>query len=165
MKIGLLQVDGKYPNLALMKLAAWHNWQGDAVIRISPIEQGQCDKVYAAKVFTFSSGRYVIPTAIKGGTGWTENAFDAFKVLPHDAEHIYPDYELFDCDYAMGFLTRGCIRNCEFCVVPKKEGHIRHHAHLSEWWHGQKQIRLLDANIIAHRDRIDYLGELTGSGA
>ena len=132
MKIGLLQVDGKYPNLALMKLAAWHKKQGDEVMRISPIEQGTVDKGYASKVFSFTEDCYVSPDAERGGAGW-----GLPNKLPYPVEHTYPDYDLFNCDYAMGFLTRGCIRNCPFCVVPKKEGSLRHHA----FWGAEKCVR------------------------
>jgi hypothetical protein len=57
------------------------------------------------------------------------------------------------------------VRRCPFCLVPDKEGTIHHHAHLSEWWRGQPRIRLLDANLTAHPDRIGYLDELAASRA
>ncbi len=161
--IGLLQVDGKYPNLALMHLGAYLRDNGQRVRWITPIEQDECETVYAAKVFQFTYDGYVRADAIRGGTGWPD-----WRDLPDllsEAEHSYPAYDLAGCEYAMGFLTRGCIRKCPFCVVPDKEGHIHHHAHLSEWWRGQKQIRLLDANLTASPDAIGYLGELAASGA
>lgn len=161
--IGLLQVDGKWPNLALMHLGAWLRAQGEDVRRISPIEQGACGAVYAAKVFSASSAAYVREDAIRGGTGWAD--WRELPNLPDEAEHVYPAYDLWGCDYAMGFLTRGCIRRCPFCFVPEKEGLIRHNAHLSEWWRGQSHIRLLDANLTASPDAIGYLEELAASKA
>jgi len=101
--------------------------------------------------------------AIRGGTGWAD--WKDLPDLPDEVEHCYPAYEMFGCEIAMGFLTRGCIRKCPFCIVSEKEGVIHHHAHLSEWWRGQKQIRLLDPNITAHPDILDYLDELAASRA
>ena len=161
--IGLLQVDGKWPNLALMHLGAWLRECGEDVHYIVPMEQTQCETVYAAKVFTETDADYVLNTAIRGGTGWAD--WRNLPTLTNEAEHSYPAYDLWYCDIAMGHLTRGCIRHCSFCVVHDKEGIIRHHSHLSEWWHGQSQIRLLDANITAHPDCLDYLEELRASKA
>lgn len=161
--IGLLQVDGKYPNLALMHLGAWLRSRGEQVSRIMPIEQTECETVYASKIFQDSYAGYIRKGAIRGGTGWQD-----WKELPglsDEAEHTYPAYGMFGCDYAMGFLTRGCVRKCPFCVVPAKEGTIRHHAHLSEWWRGQDRVRLLDANLTAIPDVIGYLDELETSKA
>lgn len=161
--IGLYQVDGKWPNLALMHLGGWLRERGEDVRRIGAIEQGTVATVYAAKVFTVSSAAYVREDAIRGGTGWDD--WRTLPTLPDEAEHAYPAYDLWGCDIAMGFLTRGCIRRCPFCFVPDKEGRIAHHSHLSEWWRGQKQVRLLDANITAHPDALGYLDELAASRA
>lgn len=161
--IGLLQVDGKYPNLALMHMGAWLQPQGEQVSRIMALEQDSCETVYASKIFQDSYAGYIREDAIRGGTGWPD--WKSLPDLPDDAEHTYPAYGMFGCDYAMGFLTRGCVRKCPFCVVPDKEGTIRHHSHLSEWWRGQDRIRLLDANLTASQDILGYLDELTASRA
>lgn len=161
--IGLLQVDGKYPNLALMHLGAWLRDNGQSVRWIMPIEQTRCETVYASKIFQYSYAGYVRSDAVRGGTGWQD--WRELPDLPIEAEHSYPAYDMAGCNYAMGFLTRGCIRKCPYCVVPNKEGQIHHHAHLSEWWRGQKQIRLLDANLTASPDAIGYLEELSASQA
>lgn len=168
MKIGLIDVDShNWPNLALMKLSAWHKARGDTV------EWwwgwGQYDRVYMSKVFdeTYSPD---IPEPlnareiIKGGTGYgLENR------LPDDVEHIYPDYSLYPeltRDTAYGFLTRGCPRGCSFCVVAGKEGRAsRKVADLSEWWRGQKNIKLLDPNLLACQEHMNLLGQLAESGA
>ena len=159
MKIGLMQVDGKYPNLALMKLSAWHKTQGDKVRLCSPIDAAAFDRVYASKVFTWSDDSYVPDKAERGGTGWN------LRKLPEEVEHMCPDYELFNCDYAMGYLTRGCIRECRFCIVPSKEGKIKHNADVTEFWRGQKLIKLLDPNFTAHPNRGKYMDQLKGTGA
>lgn len=160
---GLYQVDGKWPNLALMHLGGWLRERGERVLRIGPLEQEMCATVYAAKVFQATEAGYVRDDAIRGGTGWTD--WRSLPPLPDEAEHSYPAYDLFDTTYAMGYLTRGCIRKCPFCFVPDKEGLVHHHAHLSEWWRGQKRIRLLDPNITAHPDVLSYLDELAQSRA
>lgn len=168
MRIGLIDVDGHhYPNLALMKLSAWHKARGDNV------EWwwgwGQYDQVYMSKVFdeTYSPD---IPEPlnaaeiIKGGTGYGLD-----NRLPDEIEHIYPDYSLYPemtKDTAYGFLTRGCPRGCNFCIVAGKEGRRSVKvADLSEWWNGQKNIVLMDPNILACPDHMELLGQLADSEA
>ena len=70
-------------------------------------------------------------------------------VLPEHIEHLYPDYELYDCNYAIGFTSRGCCRKCSFCIVPKKEGNIKPVADIYEFWNGQERLMLLDNNLTA----------------
>ena len=144
MKIGLCQVDGKMPNLALMKLSAWHKTRGDEVGWFSPLEQ--FDRVYAAKVFDFTADNAYLPAdAVKGGTG-----YDLTTNLPPEVEAMVPDYTLYPaCDYALGFTTRGCVRRCSFCVVPRKEGKLRVVGDLLAFWTGQRKAVLLDNNLTA----------------
>ena len=83
-------------------------------------------------------------------------------------EHQYPDYSLYPqfADTAYGFLTRGCPRACSFCIVSGKEGRrSRHVADLSEFWDGQKEIKLLDANLLACQDHEKLLVQLADSRA
>ncbi len=144
-RIGLAQVDGKWPNLALMKLATYHKVKGDEVELFFPLSGGY-DVVYAAKVFKFTpDSPYLPPDAIKGGTG-----YDLTAHLPDEAESCFPDYSLYPWwDKAIGFTTRGCVRRCPFCVVPEKEGAIRVIGDLRSFWNGQKQVILLDNNLTA----------------
>lgn len=168
MKVGLIDVDGHhYPNLALMKLSAWHKAQGDTV------EWwwgwGQYDRVYMSKVFdeTYTPD---IPEPvnaaeiIKGGTGYGMD-----NKLPDEIEHIYPDYSLYSelaKDTAYGFLTRGCPRGCHFCIVAGKEGRRSVKvADLSEWWSGQKNIVLMDPNTLACPEHMELLEQLADSNA
>ena len=153
MKIGLIDIDSKIPNLALMKLSAWHKRQGDPVEFYMPL--WNYDKVYASKIFNFSLLPEMPIETIKGGTG-----FDLENKLPEEIENIYPDYSLYRCDYAMGFITRGCLRKCSFCVVPQKEGHIKKVSDISQFWNGQSHIMLLDNNLTAHLDCIEILRDL-----
>lgn len=148
MKIGLIDVDGhNYPNLALMKLSGWHKRQGDKVSWYSGIEH--YDRVYMSKVFAFTPDDLRIIQAdevIKGGSGY--KLFDQW--LPDKIEHVCPDYSLYPMHKdAYGFLTRGCINKCSFCIVPRKEGTIRKHAEIAEFLDGRKSAVLMDNNVIS----------------
>jgi EAL domain-containing protein (putative c-di-GMP-specific phosphodiesterase class I) len=155
MKIGLIDVDGhNFPNLALMKISAYHKAKGDDVEWVFPLDS--YDIVYQSKVFddTYSKDIDYYPMAdkiIKGGTGYGLN-----NVLPDEIEHIYPDYSLYPeltKETAYGFLTRGCPRACDFCIVADKEGRRSYKvADLSEFWNGQKYIKLLDPNLLSFLD-------------
>ena len=168
MKIGLIDVDGhNFPNLALMKISAWHKKQGDTVEWCFPLDH--YDIVYQSKVFddTYSPDIEWIPNAdkiIKGGTGYGLD-----NKLPDEIEHIYPDYSIYPeltKNTAYGFLTRGCPRHCDFCIVGDKEGlRSTKVANLSEFWRGQKNIVLLDPNILACKDRMELLDQLIKSKA
>lgn len=166
MKIGLIDVDShNFPNLPLMKISAWHKGKGDSV-EFSD-ETKYYDKVYISKVFTESQEPKLPPCGeiIRGGSG-----YDLENRLPEEIEHIYPDYSLYAVltkETAFGMLTRGCPRlNRGFCITPKKDGCIsRKVADLSEFWQGQKNICLLDQNILACKDRIELLQQLSDSRA
>ncbi len=181
MNVGLIDVDGhNFPNLPLMKLSAWHKARGDHVEWYIPMFSGHMDKVYISKVFSFTPDyEYAIDAdeIVRDGSGYairTENGREIFDTtkdtqLPHEIEHIYPDYDLYPelCkDTAYGFLTRGCPRGCEFCHVEAKEGRCSHKvADLSEFWRGQKNIVLCDPNLIACPDWKDLLQQLIDSKA
>lgn len=168
MKIGLIDVDGhNFPNLALMKPSAWHKSRGDTVDWWWGFDH--YDRVYMSRVFddTYS---HDIPEPlnadeiIKGGTG-----YGLGNRLPDEIEHTYPDYSLYPeltRDTAYGFLSRGCPRGCHFCIVAGKEGRRSVKvADLSEWWNGQKNIVLMDPNLLACPDHMDLLGQLIDSKA
>lgn len=89
------------------------------------------------------------------------------KSLPCDIEHIFPDYSLYNIkDTAYGFMSRGCPRGCDFCIVAKKEGRYSYKvANLSEFWNGQKNIELLDPNTFACKDWKSILEQLIDSKA
>lgn len=146
MRIGLHDSDKTcFPNFALMKLSAYHKAAGDEVEWWNPLEH--FDKVYSSKVFTFTSEEPMLPEdVVKGGTG-----YGIYTDLPDVVDNMIPDYSLFPkVNHAIGFLTRGCIRNCPWCVVQKKEGMIRPYRE----WHEVKRpdsrdMVLMDNNVLA----------------
>lgn len=164
MKIGLLDVDGhNFPNLALMKLSAFHKKQGDKVEWLFPM--GKYGRIYKAKVFDFTEDFDTCINSkeiIKGGTGYSLQG-----ELPDEIENIYPDYSLYGIkNVAYGFLTRGCPRGCPFCIVGKKEGKKSYKAtDLERFWKGQKEIKLLDPNLLACKDKENLLKQLIESRA
>lgn len=181
MKVGLIDVDGhNFPNLALMKISAYHKSRGDQVEFAFPTYR--YDKVYVSKVFgdeyTKMPPLYIqADEIVYGGTGFAitvENGKEVYhkcndKPLPPEIEHIYPDYTLYPNltkDTAYGFLTRGCPNNCGFCIVSQKEcARSVKVADLSEFWRGQRHIKLLDPNLLACKDRADLLRQLIDSPA
>ena len=141
--------------MTLMKVSAYYKNRENDVAWYDPLTDWHTppDKVFMSKVFTFTPD-YPHPVCgkeiIKGGTGY--NYPSGGKKLPEEIEHIYPDYELYPQfrNTAYGFLTRGCPRGCNFCIVKDKEGQKSVKvANLSEFWNGQKNIVLLDPNMFA----------------
>lgn len=167
MKIGLIDVDGKsgFPNLALMKLSAYHKSIGDSVEWYEPMFSGHMDKVYMSKVFTFTPDyEYCIDAdqIERGGTGYKLYG----KNLLPEIEHIIPDYSIYPhVDYAIGFLTRGCIRKCPWCVVPKKEGKL---CDYDNWQHIKRpdsnKIVFMDNNVLASSYGISQIEEMAFDG-
>ena len=179
MKVGLIDVDGhNFPNIPLMKLSAYHKKCGDSVEWYQPLFSGHLDRVYMSKVFSFTPDyEYYVDAdeIIKGGSGYAITLIDGKEVykkssdheLPHEVEHIYPDYSIYGItDTAYGFLTRGCPRGCDFCHVKTKEGRQSYKvADLCEFWDGQKNIVLCDPNILACADYKDLFRQLIDSRA
>ena len=157
MKVGLIAVDGHngFPNLALMRLSAWHKAQGDEVEWWDGFTR--YDRVYKSKVFTFTPAMDTVINAdeiVTGGTGYKD-----YGSLPPEVEAAPPDYSLYPrWDKAVGFLTRGCIRNCEWCIVPRKEGGIRPAATWEEVKRpDSRQIVFLDNNVLASEHGLEQI--------
>lgn len=166
--------------MPLTKISAYHKLQGDTVEFVNHFTH--YDKAYVSKVFgdeySLADDTYINADEIVfGGTGFAitvENGKEVYhkerdKNLPDEIEHMYPDYSLYPeltKNTAYGFLTRGCCNNCDFCLVSKKEGICSLKvADLSEFWRGQKNIVLLDPNILACKDIISLLQQLIDSKA
>ncbi len=167
MRIGLCDVDShNWPNLCLMKLSAYHKARGDPVEWWRP--DGRYDRVYKSRVFTdtYSKDTITVTNAgevVCGGTG-----YGLGPNLPDEVEHTYPDYSIYPqfSGIAYGFLSRGCPRNCGFCLVSDKEGRRSIQvADLAEFWNGQKEVKLLDANLLACPDHEKLILQLAESRA
>ena len=171
MEVRLTHIDGKLPNLALMKLAHWHRAQGDGVTLArtpSPsMFEPVYDLVYGSSIFEWSSGKVVralgdaFPDAVIGGTG-TDSTVTVEQTLGvEEYEHydysIYPEYE-----WSLGFTQRGCRLNCGFCVVPKKEGKPRSINRIADIWREgtPKAVVLLDNDFFGQDQWKDRVGEL-----
>jgi len=159
MKIALHDHENNnYPNLALMKLSAWHKAQGDTVEWFNSLLSGY-DKVYSSKIFTWTkTDPYLPDDAICGGTG-----FDVATILPDEVEMMLPDYSLYNCDKSYGFLTRGWIRSCPWCFVPRKEGAIRAHQDIEDFAR-HKEVVLMDNNVLAHEHGIQQIEKIAKLG-
>ncbi len=167
MRIGLCDIDShNWPNLCLMKLSAYHKARGDHVEWWRP--DGRYDRVYKSRVFTdtYSQDTITVTNAgevVCGGTGYGPG-----PNLPDEVEHTYPDYSIYPqfSGIAYGFLSRGCPRNCGFCLVSDKEGRRSIQvADLAEFWNGQKEVKLLDANLLACPDHEKLILQLAESRA
>lgn len=148
----------KFPNYALMKISAWHKAKGDKVVWFTPIESQFYDLVYSSKVFDFTPENPYLPeNTIKGGIG-----YGLYYDLPEEIDRMYPDYTIYpNCDYAIGFLTRGCPNKCSWCYVPQKEGDIKPYRTWQEIVRTDtNKLTLMDNNILACPHGIEQLRQL-----
>ena len=171
-QILLLQLDGKIPNLALMRIAHHHRTRGDGVIlrhagnarAIQPrLEEPRPDRVYASAIFERTrplaeAVQRIWPQAVLGGTGWDSTVRLAHAGIADDGPADYRDYPRWTG--SLGFSQRGCRLRCPFCVVPTKEGGIRTGRSIAEIWRGDpwpRHVMLLDNDFFGHpgwRDRV-----------
>lgn len=187
MKIGIIDADllsrkkHRFPNLACMKISAYHKKLGhDVSLLLSWDEIERCDKVFVSKVFEDTP----VPDEIRtmshveyGGTGFF---FDKAPPLPGEIEHMMPDYHLYDdfvatgdltpndkkyyTEYSIGFTTRGCIRGCSFCVN-RNSRQAKLHSPVTEFVDpGRKYIFVLDDNVLACRDWKQIFEDLNATG-
>jgi hypothetical protein len=172
MKIGLIDVDGhNFPNLALMKISAYHKKIGDNVelYRCDIFYNEEYDLVYMSKVFdnTYSKDFIGVVNAkkvIRGGYG-----YDNYEKPFEEYETTFPDYSIYYEKYpqfkktAFGYLTRGCPRNCDFCMVGKYEGTKNIQvSELSNFYNPElhNEIKLLDPNLFANKNNLHLLQQL-----
>lgn len=186
--IGLIDVDGKLPNLALMKISSYYKASGEQVEFVQPGRK--YEKVFVSCLFTWNKPKVesilqLYPDAEVGGTGW-----DIHKELPPEIEACKPDYGLYTVEHilprikggiatkeskikkaetivnaGMGFTSRGCIRNCGFCFVPPKEGNFRQVASIGDLLNPKSSVLILmDNNLTADPDVIEKLHEIRDRG-
>ena len=175
MRTLLLHLDGKLPNIALMRIAAHHRALGDDVVfrhaptiaAVEPEIGDTFDRVYASAVFERTrpvAERLLVvrPDAIVGGTGWslTRTLEDVGITTREQDYSIYPRFRP-----SIGFSQRGCRLRCDFCVVPRKEGAARDEQSIAALWRGAphpREILLLDNDFFGAptwRARVDELRE------
>ena len=159
MKIGLIDIDSKIPNLALMKISTYYKLLGNEVALTSPLFANQFDRCFASKIFDYTDMPMLPRGTQIGGSGFKKNSRE--KLDPH-TEHLMPDYSLYNCDYAIGFTSRGCDRKCPWCIVPKKEGQWNAVADIYEFWDRQDRIMLLDNSLNTNQYHFEkILSQLT----
>lgn len=180
MRIGLIDVDGhNFPNLALMRISQYHKQKGD-IVEWWYSDFIHYDIVYKSKIFSDvytedSADPINADLVIKGGTGYcikTENGVEIFdksihKNLPEEIEKCSPDYSIYpQFDFAVSMTSRGCPRGCGFCHVASKEGRCSVKvANVSDFWNGQKEIRVLDPNITACKEKEDLFNQYISTNA
>lgn len=170
MKILLVDIDSKIPNLALMKLSTFHKNKGDEVslIRlffngypsdkpISVIDNKEYDLTYASNIFSVNKNRFSFKKmsgVSVGGTG------QGLINLPEEVDDSVEDYSIYPTNkVSFGFITRGCPRKCSFCIVPEKEGGIYHYRSIEQIVK-HKKVFFMDNNILAYEKHTDIFKEL-----
>jgi len=174
MRILLLQLDGKIPNIALMRLAAHHRQLGD---EIEFRHTGQPERmlwdnfyqVYASVIFLKSRATAertlrAFPTAIVGGTGWNlSTTLEDIGIVTKQQDYsIYPGYR-----QSIGFTQRGCRLKCPFCVVPQKEGAVRAEQSIWDIWRGApwpRELLLLDNDFFGQSRWRERIREIRDGG-
>lgn len=180
MKVGLIDVDGHhFPNLALMRISAYHKQRGDTV-EWWWSDFVHYDLVYMSKIFSDSYSPDMpepinADKVLKGGTGYAISMKDGKEVflkdhdmeLPPEIERMFPDYSLYpQYPFAVSMTSRGCPRGCAFCHVAAKEGRCsRKVADVKDFWCGQKEIKVLDPNITACPEKRDLMNQYKDTGA
>ena len=148
-----------FPNFALMKVSAYHKARGDNVDWWNPVFSPVFDLVYSSKVFDFTPENPCLPeNTVKGGTG-----YGLYTELPPEIDRLFPDYSIYPkCDFAIGYITRGCPNKCGWCVVPAKEGDIRPYAGWQDIVRpDSNKLVLMDNNILACEYGLEQLAELS----
>lgn len=146
--VALNNLEPKIHNYAMMKVSQYYKDNGWNVELYHPLFENVYDKIYTFSLFDFTPKKYIPKNSVCGGTG-----FDLTTKLPKEIEESDLDYSICpDCDYSIVYFSRGCIRNCPFCVVRQKEGYI-HSVEPNNLNPKGKYIQVQDNNFFANRER------------
>mgnify|MGYP001581899535 CR=1 FL=1 len=180
-RVLLLHLDGKIPNIALMRLAWHHRQLGDEVeLRradnprmlekrlsndLTSWNLNSWDFVYGSLIFERTKPmaerlRERRPDVLLGGTGWdVASSLETYGITTNKQDYtIYPTWQ-----QSIGFSQRGCRLKCSFCVVPRKEGDVQEVQTIWDIWRGEpwpREILLLDNDFFGQpnwQKRIDEL--------
>lgn len=175
MRVRLTQLDGRMPNIALMRLSAWHKARGDEVhftrTASRDMFEPSYDRVYGSALFGFSKPKLDLfkrgwPEAIVGGTG--SGSWDTLESIGVDNAESDLDYSLYpEIDYSIGFLQRGCRLKCKFCVVPQKEGKPRFNQSVWDLWRGEghpRKLHILDNDFFGVPDWQQNIQDIVQGG-
>lgn len=176
-RVLLLQLDGRLPNIALMRVAAHHRALGDVVsfrkvgnvAALHPDLFDAPDLVYASLIFerTRSLAEHLLtvyPAAKVGGTGINLTArLEDLGIYTREQDYsIYPGFQP-----SIGFSQRGCRLRCPFCVVPRKEGRVTEEQTIAEIWRGDpwpRHVILLDNDFFGQPRWAERVRELVAGG-
>lgn len=176
-RVLLLQLDGKVPNIALMRIAAHHRDLGHAVElrragNTAAVERefgDRPDHVYASLIFESTrplAQRLAVsmPEAVIGGTGWDiGKKLEDVGIGTREQDYsIYPDFK-----QSIGFTQRGCRLRCSFCVVPRKEGAVAADRSIAEVWRGEghpRELLLLDNDFFGQPGWRQHIEDIRAGG-
>jgi hypothetical protein len=145
--IGLYNIEPFVFNTALMQISNYHKSIGDTVEWFIDYNINLYDKIYCSSLFNFTDKSQVPEYAICGGTG-----FDISSKLPEEIENSDLDYSIYqNCKTSYIWFSRGCVRNCPFCIVREKEGYI-HQVNPHNLNPKGTSIHIQDNNFFANKD-------------
>lgn len=118
MKVGLIDIEPRIFNTAYMQISHHHKMLGDSVEWAMPLRYDDYDILYCSSLFDYTDKSQVPQRAICGGTG-----FDLTTKLSFDCKLDYSIYP--NCKTSYIWFSRGCLKNCPWCVVRRKEGYLK----------------------------------------
>ena len=158
MRVGLIDIEPKIYNTALMQISSYHKGRGDTVEWATPLTHSQYDVLYCSSLFDFTDKSEVPVRAICGGTG-----FNVESRLSQVIEAAPLDYSIYPkCLTSYVWFSKGCNRKCQWCVVPQKEGrfHLVKRKPLNP---RGRYITVMDNSFFSNpnwRDVIAWLGDM-----
>ncbi len=152
MRIGLINIEPKIFNTAYMQISKYHKQRGDSVGWYHPLTKAEFDHVYCSSIFDFTDKSQVPSYAITGGTG-----FDITSRLSKEIEECEFDYSLYPkCETSYVWFSRGCDRDCKWCVVRQKEGKF-HKVRRKQLNPKGRYVTVMDNDFMANPDWQDII--------